>query len=198
MKTFYVIYDRYLLLIFLVYSLTTVCYSQTCPSLPEGYCEESFNGWSNEYLLPCVVPSDSSLNSARGKTIRYFIFSNRNITDKESVINITLPEGVNKGKVNFNRCKLSFDVGTLLNIFAIDIEAGKFIDNIIISNFPSKVSQQYIVEGNATIAFYGNKSDVIDDNIIRFVTDSREAQAAVSAIPSPPTTFIMDFPSIET
>jgi hypothetical protein len=163
---------RFSLLLALIYSLATVCFSQTCPSLPGGYHIGAFSGSSHEYLFPGLVPSGAPSGSSGAKTIGYFHFSNQNrtfVNRKSITISPTL-DGSGYGKVIFNLWKLSFNAGTSLQIYSGDSESGTLVDDINTSNFASKVGQQYIVDGTATIVFYGSTPDVSNNNIIRFLT----------------------------
>jgi hypothetical protein len=172
MKKIYVSYKRLSFVFALFYSLITVSYAQTCPSLPGGYHVGSFSGSSHDYLFPGVVPSGSPSGSSGGKTIGYFNFPNQNITftNRKSITISPTLDGTGNGKVIFNLWKLSFNAGTSLKIYSGENESGTLVDDINTSNFASKVGQQYIVDGNATIVFYGSTPNVINNNIIRFLT----------------------------
>ncbi|MCE7044251.1 T9SS type A sorting domain-containing protein [Dyadobacter sp. CY312] len=172
MKTFYNSWKHFSLLLILIYLITTISYAQNCPSLPGGYHVGAFGGSSHDYLFPGAVPSGSPAGSIGGKTIGYFNFPNQNITfaNRKSITISPTLDGSSNGKVIFNLWKLSFNSGTSLKIYSGDSESGTLVDDINTSNFASKVGQEYIVDGTATIVFYGSTPNVSNNNIIRFLT----------------------------
>ncbi len=57
-----------------------------------------------------------------------------------------------------------------MKIYSGENESGTLVDDINTSNFASKIGQQYIIDGTATIVFYGSTPNVSNNNIIRFLT----------------------------
>ncbi|PWJ57091.1 putative secreted protein (Por secretion system target) [Dyadobacter jejuensis] len=172
MKKIHTSQNRFLLFLAIIYSFSTISYSQNCPSLPGGHYIGSFGSSSQEYLFPGTVPSGSPSGSQGGKTIGHLYFEGKNITYANRRLITIRPtlDGSSYGKVLLQLFKLRFNSGTYLKIYRGSNESGTLVDEITSSNYASKVGDEYIIDGAATLVFYGQTPNVADNNIIRFLT----------------------------
>ena len=162
-----------IVLVLVIYLLSLPSFSQTCPSLPGGYAEiYADDVTSQQYLYPGVVPNAAPPGAEGSKTIGYFFFDGQNVAFADRKIITIMPtlDGVNNGKVIFNLWELDFGAATELKIYRGVDELGILEDDINTNNFSTKVGNEYVIDGPATLVFYGETPTGYYNNIVRFLT----------------------------
>lgn len=159
----------YVLIIVLCFKQT---FSQVCPVLTGGHDAFYLSSVIHTYKYPGLVPAGAAPESSGAATTGHIFFENLNISASDKSITTISPtlDGVNFGKVIFNIFSLNFGANTSLKIYKGSDETGALIDEITTANYTTKLGNEYVIDGNATLVFYGNTNSPGSHNIIRFLT----------------------------